>query len=242
MNRDEIEKAVNGIDENFIVKAAMYQPRKQRRWQIPTIVAACLCLCIGAGMGMHRIGVPKKNIGVVSDRGEQKKGTEKPTFIVNKGDGIAKVDMDAEVINYIGRSKEELARAKEEFQTSTALDFEQVLSKVPMGYQLIEFTSLGLPNKKTGGYTVHDYTLSFENGEKRIVLSLSSQGKPIEDVIIASEEEQKPSYVHGHEVIVYAIGDHYYGEFQLNGVYYKLQTEGLSLEAFQELLLGQIAQ
>ena len=76
---------------------------------------------------------------------------------------------------------------------------------------------------------LHDYSFLFsDDGNRVIMISASEIEKPLRDYFF--QGDNKPSEIGGTSVIISNHEDRYFAEFSADGIFYDVETGGLSLE------------
>lgn len=233
------------VEDEYILEANSFRrkPLFPGKW---LAVAACLCLvCLGV-FAFHRLSMPPYSDPTVlppslpsSLAASDPSPTQPcvPVFLVNPVDAVYYVDLDVKITPYDRQEPERWAAGTEEFSDALGMTWEDFTTKLPKGYEITGFYSVDAPaSPGTENYVTHDYVLEFrtpDGGQGEI--ALCGEEEPLRDYVLACDAPEA-SQVGGISMNIYGLGDDFYVQFQLCGVFYDIHTRSIPLADLGALL------
>lgn len=254
MKITEFCEILGDIDDKYIEEARQYHKAKKRKAAKAEYFAAAACIAVIAAAGyifslpyiknpnFNEKVNPDDSIYLQNDNESGKiddKTEEKNSISVNKVENIGSADMDVKYSYYEKIPYDVWLMVLDDFYNFTGISYEDFTSSIPASWTENSFYSALVRYYKENElqeYGVHDYIFEYQNddgGEARI--AISPEGKPLRDLYILCDDPVL-SEINGTELIIYGYEDMYFTEFSYNGLNYDIETNGVQLEALEELL------
>ena len=223
MKNEKILNAVGRISDELIADAAITAGRKTRTavWVRWTAIAACLCLIAAA------IIIPKLT-----------QSNNKNILLVNEIDWIPNVDMDVRYTRYPNPSDAECGDVLKQFATAIGLNYNDFAAKIPDAFKNKSFYSVDVPvDAARTEYIPHDYVFEYqtENG-REVTIAICSKSKPLRDIVFMCNPT--PSIINGVSIVIFRYNDNFLVRFSWETVNYDIETNGITLEELEHLLVG----
>lgn len=240
MTREKLYEVLGDIKSDYITEAEQDSPRRQRPWGKWGSLAACLCLVAAAmwyGMfsGVFTSPLPHGGPGGVSSSSESLSGLT--NLQVNAAAHVKLVDLDVQISLCQNLTESEWDAVRKSFESSTGLQYNDFLQKLPADYQLNTFYSVDVPaDPGRTDYLPHDYVFEYVTAAGGTVnIALCAEEEPLRDCFFTCKNP-KPSQVNGTEVWIYSVQDSFMIQFSHDNVNYDIETENVTLDELAVLL------
>ncbi len=150
------------------------------------------------------------------------------------------LDMDVQITRYSPLEQDAWAEATEAFGSFTGTAYDSFVSRIPGSLrENLSFCSLAARERTE--YRLHDYVFECKSaGEISAVIAVCSFEPPLRDCLI-TEDAAKQSSINGTAVTVFEYGGMFLAYFSRDQLYYDIETKGMDLEQFQQLLADMLA-
>lgn len=257
MKEEKLFEEMSDIDEKYIAEARnTCNGKKPIKWTKWMAVAACVCVVLGAV-----IVIPKlRNLsqgesdpipgGNVQDQQQAASATDEEDtqvayhnqIVINKPKSIAVADLDVEVHAYNKLSENIWNTVLDEFREFCGFSYEELMDRIPKGFELYDFYSLSArqvkDNELTDEYILHDYVFRFQTeGEGGVTMAICSFEEPLKDCYMECDNP-KPSEINGNTLYIYGEKGNYLVQFTYDNVHYDIETIYVTEEELEAFLEG----
>ncbi len=253
MKTEEFFQIIGELDERRVAAAGEAMTERKHNiapWLKRSAIAACLCLAavgISVPFLSHHSDIrPQKQPDDLSSEvsAHTNHDPERPTstqnsdmILVNQAEQVSGADMDIQISHYDQLSKTEKADFLQDFEAAAGMSFAAFSQKLPDTYVQKAFYSVNVPaDTDRTAYIPHDYVLEYQNPHGgRAIIAICPAEKPLRDHYIMYDDP-KPSEINGISTVIYGYQDTFIAEFTHMGIYYDIETSGVTLEELTDLL------
>lgn len=240
MRKEEFCDILGDIDETYVNEARVTGRGKKNAWVKWGTLAACLALVLVTAIPQLRRQSPEQQ----ANPPHPEEGVTEPDIqlSVNEADAMISTDMDVQFAYYDKLPQDEWETVLAEFDSFTGIGYDEFVSKLPDKWEMSAFYSASTRGYKDGElsdeYSLHDYVFEAQtdNGG-RATIALCSFEEPLRDCFVDCNNP-KQSVINDTSLVVYRYSDCYMVQFSYNNVNYDIETQNITLDELQSLLLG----
>lgn len=231
MRKEDFCDMLGDINEAFVKEAQM--PRKGKKAILAKWGTVAACLAVIAMIGICTMG--KRPL-------ETKDPAQAPSLIVNEADSITNMDMDAQFTYYKNSLPNVWKAVQDDFYAFLGIHYDEFTSKLPDIWELSDFYAASVPGyqngESDGKYRLHDYVFRYETDRGgSAIIAVCAFEEPLRDCIIVCDDPVR-SAIKNTSLVVYHYAGCYVVQFSHNNVNYDIETQNVTLEELQGLLLG----
>lgn len=253
MRKEDLCDVLGEINETYIKEARTHQKTKLPVWVKCGVLAACLTLVLtiaaprvrqqlpGQGNTPQPGGIPGAN-EIVQPGTSVETTAPAVQLFVNEIDSIASMDMDVQFAYYEKLPQNVWEEVLEEFYAFTGISYDEFTSKFPDEWEISNFYSASTPGYKDGGpddeYRLHDYVFECQNDKGGSAsVAICPFEEALRDCFILCDDPER-SVINGTSLTIYGYGNCYMVQFLHKNVNYDIETNNITLDELQDLLLG----